>query len=91
MRFVMWLLRSTNDLPYTRKGFYVNAWTRKTITNGYFIHHPNGVVGGTILGWQSKIHKGRWNALRRVVFEEVARLDALVQHNLKIYIRKESA
>ena len=75
-RYVMAMLREQDELPYTRKNIYINSWKRKTVTNGYIIKapHPAGAIGGLMSGWQSRITKGRWANLARVVFEEVSKL-----------------
>lgn len=88
-RYVMWLLRKNDDLPYTRKGIYKNGWKRQDLPNGFKLSnkHPAGAIGGMPNGWQSRIHRGRWNYLPRVLREELAVLPRDVLENLRIEFR----
>lgn len=57
--------RRENNLPipYERTGAYVSSWAVTVEEDMVILHnnHPAGAIGGTLAGWQSQIHQGRWN------------------------------
>lgn len=70
-RYVMWLLRSTNNLPYQRTNYFVTQWKQVTIRGGYRVvnmwRKAHYIVGDIHGEGQSRIHRGRWPKFRRVV------------------------
>lgn len=67
-------------IPYSRKGDMQNAFQ---VTNSFgavnlFAPDPAGAVFGSPKHdwWQSNIHKGRWQWLKTVYFEEISKIPA---------------
>jgi len=90
-RFVMWLLRSMNNLPYKRMGNYIAHWIQKTIRGGYEVANRlkfAGFIAGDIRGLrQSNIHKGRWPVFRKVFDKAYKLLPAQIRIGIKKAIR----
>jgi len=63
-------------IPYTRNGGYERSYAVARLPQGASLHapHPAGAIGGTASGWQSRIHRGRWNHLLTVLFQELAKI-----------------
>ena len=91
-RYVMWLLRSTNNLPYKRTGRYNDAWKIVPARGGYKVINKwkgSPYVAGKIDGTgQSKIHKGRWHKLSTAVRAAVKALPKKIMTEIKIAVRK---
>lgn len=74
-------------IPYKRTGQTV--WTvNSSFTNevDLFAPHPAGPVFGLMPNgawWQSNIHRGTWPVLRKVLYEEIAKLPAEIIKSLK--------
>lgn len=99
-RFVMAKLKKDNDLPYTRKGDYVQGWTKTPISNGWEISnkHPAGAIGGTLKGtpsliaqggiamttWQSKIHRSRWKVFSTTAAQRLSELPKKIIKAIKL-------
>lgn len=85
-RFVMAKLRRENNLPYRRTGRYEASWKVKHKPFGatVFAPHPAGAIGGLPGGWQSRIHRNRWNYLTRVLFEELAKLPDEISNQVRV-------
>lgn len=75
-----------HGIPYQRQGKYEKGWTLSEIPMGYTLanQHPAGAIGGTPEGWQSRIHRGRWPNLLRVMAQELEGLPIKVLENLRI-------
>jgi len=76
-----------HGIPYKRQGHYEKGWVVNAMPNGYELSnaHPAGAIGGMPdSGWQSKIHKGRWNYLPKVFAEEVVTLIPSLLENLRV-------
>jgi hypothetical protein len=63
-------------IPYQRTGQYEASWTVERQPLGAHLAAPSpaAAIGGFPAGWQSRIHRGRWNNLTRVLFEELAKI-----------------
>jgi hypothetical protein len=63
-------------IPYQRQGVYEAGWKEGQTSAGYELAnaHPAGAIGGTPEGWQSRIHRGRWNNLATVLTTELGSL-----------------
>ena len=75
-----------HGIPYQRQGHYERGWVVSAMPNGYKLSnaHPAGAIGGTMSGWQSRIHKGRWNNLPKVVGQELKKLIPSILENLRV-------
>lgn len=74
-------------IPTTRTGSYINSWTVSPMPQGYQVSapHPAGAIGGMPQsGWQSRIHRGRWNYLPKVFAQEVVKLPRIALENLRV-------
>lgn len=77
-RYVMWKLSKEGNLPYKRTGAYQAGWRLEKMVDGYALSnkHPAGAIGGTWDGkgitWQSKIHRGRWPVVAKLVFDALS-------------------
>jgi len=99
-RFVMAKLTKDNDLPYTRKGDYIQGWKKTPISNGWEISNksPAGAIGGTLAGtsslinqnglpastWQSKIHRNRWKVFATTATQRLKELPKEIMRQIKI-------
>ena len=72
-RYVMWKLGGE---PYQRTGEYERSWTVQNESFGAVLSAPSpaAAIGGFPAGWQSRIHRGRWNNLTRVLFDELGKI-----------------
>ena len=63
-------------IPYHRIGAYEKSWTVEMQPLGASLLAPSpaAAIGGFPGGWQSKIHRNRWNNLTKVLFEELAKI-----------------
>lgn len=63
-------------IPYNRTGAYSRSWTVDKNEAGAVLMapHPAAAVGGFPGGWQSRIHRNRWNYLTRILFDELGKL-----------------
>ena len=79
-------------IPYKRTGQTV--WTvNSSFTNevDLFAPHPAGPVFGLMPNgdwWQSRIHSGTWPILKKVLYEEIAKLPADILKSLKTLFRE---
>lgn len=79
-----------HGIPYVRKGNYGRGWTVTEIRSGYKIAngHPAGAIGGRpATGWQSRIHRGRWNYLPKIFAQEIHKLPRILLENLRVSFR----
>jgi hypothetical protein len=76
-----------HGIPFRRKGHYQKGWAVKAVPFGYELSnaHPAGAIGGMPeTGWQSRIHRGRWNYLPKIFGEEVRKLIPSMLENLRV-------
>lgn len=74
-------------IPYTRTGNYGRGWTVTPVPMGFELSnaHPAGAIGGMPeSGWQSRIHRGRWNYLPKIFAQEIVKLVPSMLENLRI-------
>jgi hypothetical protein len=76
-------------IPHQRNHAYINSWTVERQPFGAVLHasHPAGAIGGMPSGWQSRIHRGRWPYLPRVLFEEIGKIPAALANRFEIRSR----
>jgi len=76
-------------IPYKRTGAYERSWTVERQPLGTTLHapHPAGAIGGTASGWQSKIHRNRWNHVVKVLFEELAKIPDAISNKFSVRSR----
>ena len=76
-------------IPYRRTGAYERSWVAQRQPFGASLHapHPAGAIGGTPQGWQSKIHRNRWNYLLKVLFEELAKIPQAIGNKFSVRSR----
>lgn len=77
-------------IPYQRKNIYPTLWQASYHEFGasVFADHPAGAIGGTLDGWQSKIHKGRYPHLLTVVLEEITKLPEEISKRVSVRFTK---
>jgi hypothetical protein len=78
-------------IPYKRTHKYRLGW--KTTRQPYQGHervllsnkHPAGAVGGMVSGtqWQSRIHRGRWNYILKILSDELSQLPYEINARIK--------
>lgn len=63
-------------IPYKRTGAYELGWKVNRVAFGATLSnaHPAGAIGGMASGWQSRIHRNRWNYLLKVLSDELAKI-----------------
>ena len=93
-RFVLAMLRSRDDLPYTRNGRYIAEWgIVKSGEIGYMIHNeaPQAVyIGGNYEGMrQSRIHEGRWPVFHDEVEAELEKMPTEIESHITYYARSK--
>jgi hypothetical protein len=73
-------------IPYQRTRRYIMSGqvSRQPFGARYFKPHPAGAIGGTLRGWQSKIHAGRWVKHLDVITREVAKLPARILNHVNV-------
>jgi len=74
-------------IPYKRKGTYERGWEVALIEHGAQLYnHTNaaGAIGGLPSGWQSKIHRNRWNYLLQVLSDELNKLPDLLRNKFSV-------
>jgi hypothetical protein len=73
-------------IPYRRTNRYRLGWRLSNQPFGASLanRRPAGAIGGTTSGWQSKIHRGRWNHLLTVLFEELSKVPTDVSNRLRV-------
>jgi len=74
-------------IPTTRTDNYRLGWKVDSMPNGFLLSnkHPAGAIGGMPdSGWQSRIHRGRWNYLPKIVGQELKKLIPSVLENLRV-------
>lgn len=73
-------------IPYQRTQTYINSGvvTAKPYGAQYFRPHPAGAIGGTLKGWQSSIHVGRWTYLPGAIEIEVAKLPKRIRDKVQV-------
>jgi len=78
-------------IPYKRTDGYVAAWRHDVIPFGHqlFGPHPAGAIGGTPAGWQSRIHRNRWNYLLKALADELARMPDRIRDMLRVFGGKQ--
>lgn len=80
-RKVMAMLRELGQTYYVRKGTYERGWTVERQPLGAQLYNHTrgaGAIGGTPQGWQSRIHRNRWNYLLQILTDELNKIpDAL--------------
>lgn len=76
-------------VPYNRTGHYQNSWTVERQPLGAFLHAPSpaAAIGGFPGGWQSKIHRNRWNNLTRVLFDELGKIPNEISNLFQVISR----
>lgn len=78
-------------VPYERTGAYQASWTveRQPLGAVLYAPHPAGAIGGMPSGnlWQSSIHRGRWNYLPRILFEEIGKIPTEIANRFEIRSR----
>lgn len=86
LRYVIAKLRRENNLPYRRRGAYQASYQEihKPYGATVLAPHPAGAIGGLPSGWQSRIHRERWNYLLQVLFEELAKLPDEISTQVKV-------
>lgn len=77
-------------IPYRRIGAYEASWTVERQPLGTTLHapHPAGAIGGLPGGWQSNIHRGRWNNLTQVLFDELGKLPDAITNAFETRFRQ---
>lgn len=85
-KFVMAKLRRENNLPYRRTGAYERSYIVERQPFGVTLHapHPAGAIGGIASGWQSRIHRGRWNYLLQILSDELNKLPDLIRNKFEV-------
>lgn len=76
-------------IPYNRTGAYERSWTveRQPLGAHLFAPSPAAAIGGFPAGWQSRIHRGRWNNLTRVLFDELAKIPNEIDNLFQVLSR----
>lgn len=76
-------------IPYRRTNRYRFGWRDQMEPFGATLKNesPAGAVGGLPSGWQSRIHRGRWPYLLDVLFDELRKVPADVQHRLRYTVQ----
>jgi hypothetical protein len=76
-------------IPYTRDGGYERSWTVDRQPLGATLHapHPAGAIGGMASGWQSSIHRNRWNNLIKVLFDELGKIPDAISNKFTVRSR----
>ena len=82
-RYVLWKLKGQ---PYQRTHKYRLGWKSTAVPNGISLRnaHPAGAIGGTVSGWQSRVTRGRWTHLLKVLFEELAKFPSNLSNQLEV-------
>lgn len=72
-------------IPYQRTNQYILGGTVTKTSYGaqFFNPHPAGAIGGTVQGWQSAIHWGRWTYLREAIQLELENLPRRIRERVK--------
>jgi len=85
-RYVMWKL---NGQPYNRTGAYQYSWTVDTKDAGATLlaPHPAAAIGGFPGGWQSRIHRNRWNNLTKILFDELGKIPQNISNLFRVISR----
>lgn len=75
-----------NGIPYRRTGRTALAWRLERVALGTNLRnpHPAGAVFGMPHGWQSRIHRGRWEYLLKVLFEELDRIPDRIKNRFTV-------
>lgn len=75
-----------HGIPYVRKNVYELSWRveRFPFSTKVTAPHPAGAVGGMPFGWQSRIHRGRWNNLLVVLFEELRKIPQEINNKFAV-------
>lgn len=78
-----------HGIPYHRIGAYESSWTVEMQPFGASLMAPSpaAAIGGFPAGWQSKIHRGRWNNLTRVLFDELSKIPAAISNVFEVLSR----
>lgn len=73
-------------IPYHRTGAYERSWTVKKETSGAVLMAPSpaAAIGGFPAGWQSSIHRDRWNNLTKVLFDELGKIPAEISNKFRV-------
>lgn len=76
-------------IPHNRTGAYERSWTveRQPLGAFLFADSPAAAIGGFPGGWQSKIHRGRWNNLTRVLFDELSKIPNEISNLFRVNSR----
>lgn len=76
-------------IPYNRVGAYQRSWTVNKNEGGATLlaPHPAAAIGGFPGGWQSKIHRNRWNNLTKVLFDELGKIPANISNLFEVLAR----
>jgi hypothetical protein len=71
-------------IPYQRTGGYEMGGSVEAKPYGaqFFNPHPAGAVGGTVKGWQSSIHRGRWVYLLDVIERAITQLPKRIREKV---------
>ena len=79
-------------IPYHRTGDYERGWAVERKPMGVALVNPfpaAGAVGGLPSGWQSKIHRNRWNYLLQILSEELSKLPDAIRNKFQVRSGKE--
>jgi len=91
-RYVMWLLRSTNNLPYTRTDKHVKRWKIVNVRGGFSVVNTRKTtiyLSGNLKGKsQSRIHRGRWPLFADVIKATTRTLPKKIAAAIKQAVRK---
>ncbi len=76
-------------IPHNRTGAYQYSWTvdNKDAGATLLAPHPAAAIGGFPGGWQSRIHRNRWNNLTKVLFDELGKIPQNISNLFRVISR----
>ena len=78
-------------IPHVRTGAYQRGWTAEPRSFGAVLFNHTrgaGAIGGTPSGWQSRIHRNRWNYLLQILSEELTKIPDAIRNKFSVRSRE---